>query len=286
MYKENDKMSDGQTLSMALESPRLLSRQGLDLTSPARGQLHRVAVDDELFDVFAYVVAVENGTCNVMLGSKDAMMASAKDIVLPPAVLGDYVMLSPGLRATVPAASLGRGFAWLDEYVRDRIDGALEKFDEESDDLGFVRGYPYVSMYDDRIAYRLKMSQRLALMKGRRQSPFAQSCAFEEDHALAAADPAASVRTNCRVDGLDGVVHVQYTPVDRQLMLLVFGPDGNRSNALDGWGVFGKDAEILGTIEDAAFDCEVQSGFDGVLTLVDKDGNVYSLQNDVEQPKA
>ena len=66
----------------------------------------------------------------------------------------------------------------------------------------------------------------------------------------------------------------------------MFGTDGNRTNALDGWGVFGKDAELLGAIEDAAFDCEVQCGFDGVLTLVDKDGKIYPLQSDVEQPKA
>ncbi len=279
IYKENDKMSDGQTISMALESPRLFSKQGLDLTSPARGQLHRVAVNDELFDVFAYVIAVENGRCDVILGSKDAMMASAKDIVLPPAVLGDYVMLSPGLRATVPAASLGRGYALLDECVRDRIDEALEKFGEESDDLGFVRGCPYVSMSDDRIAYRLKMSQGLVLMKG------AQACAFEEDYALAAADTAAPVGADFKVEGLDGVVCVRYVPADGHLMLRVFGPDGNRSQALDGWGVFGKDAELLGSISDASFACEIKDGFDGILSLADEDGNVYPLQGDTEQPE-
>ena len=279
-------MSDRETIPMERDFRHLLSRQGLELKSPARGQLHLVEVDDAPFDVFAYVIAVEDETCNIMLGSKDAMMASAKDFVLPPAVLGDYVMLSPGLRAIVPATSLGRGFAVLDERVRDRIDQALAKAAEGAVDLGFVRGYPYVSMSDDRIAYRFNMLQALTSLRGDVPVPVTRSDTFATCRALAAASVTEPVSANCNVDGLDGTVYVHYSPADGHLMLRVFGPDGARSKALDGWGVFGKNATLLGTIEDATFACAFEDGFDGVLALVDEEGNVHPLQGDAEATQA
>ena len=275
-------MNDREAIPMEHESRQLLSRQGLDLTSPARGQLHLVEGNDAPFDVFAYVIAAEDETCDIILGSKDAMMASAQDFVLPPAVLGDYVMLSPGLRAIVPATSLGRGFALLDERVRDRIDQALAKVAEDAVDIGFVRGYPYVSMSDDRIAYRFKMSQELTSLRGDGAVPVTLSGVFTTCYALAAAPATKPVSANCNVDGLDGAVHVHYSPTDGHLMLRVFGSDGARSQALDGWGVFGQDATLLGTIEDATFACEFKDGFDGALVLVDEEGALHPLQDGAE----
>ena len=273
-------MNDRQTILPFVETQRLLSRQGLELTIPARGQLHRIAVSNDDFSAFAYVVAVENDSCDVMLGDKDAMMASASDIVLPPSVLGDYVMLSPGLRAVIPATSLGPGFALLDEQVRSRIDLALEKYDAESDELGFVRGYPYVSMLDDRIAYRLRMSRKLTLMKDQREAPFVQARAFEPDYALAAAEVPQAVAAKCKVEGLEGVVHVRYAPGDRHLMVRVLGADHCRSRALDGWGVFGNETEFFGTIEDGCLGHVVDGPFNGVLSLVDENGNIHFLRDD------
>lgn len=275
-------MSEKKTVSVESVAKPLLSSQGLDLPSPARGQLHRLAADGAPFDAFAYVIAAADGMCDVMLGSKDAMMASAMDIVLPPSVLGDYVMLFLGLRAKVPVKSLGRGFASLVERVCGKIDQAIKKFSEGKDDLGFVRGYPFVSMLDDRIAYRVKMSQCQALMKNRRWAPFVPSMAFERTGALAASDAVRPVVANCRVPGFDGLVNVRYTPADKQLRLQVFSSDGSRSEALDGWGVFGSDSSPLGTIEGSAFVCEVGDGFDGVLGLVGKDGAVAPLSGDSE----
>ena len=276
-------MNNRQTISPFGRAPRLLSRQGLELKTPARGQLHRIAVNDEDFSAFAYVVAAKRGSCVVMLGDKDAMKASAGDIVLPPSVLGDYVMLSPGLRAEIPAASIGPGFASLDERVCAQIDQAIEKYDEGADDLGFVRGYPYVSMLDDRIAYRLRMSFRLTSMRGQQEKPFVQACAFEPDHVLAAADMSQAVSAKCMVDGLEGMVHVRYVPADGYLMVRVYGPDHGRSRALDGWGVFGSGAECLGTIEDGCLGLAVEGPFNGVLSLVDEEGNVHPLRDDGEK---
>lgn len=275
-------MRDRMSTSMALKSCRILSRQGLRLECPARGQLHRLATGEDLFGVFAYVIAVENGMCNVMLGSTDGMMASACDFVLPPSVLGDHVMLSPETRSAVPVASLGMGFAVLDERVCDRIDQALGRADEGFNEIGFVRGYPFVSMCDDRIAYRIKMSLALkSMVEGRPSS----SDSNAEDWSvvpLAAAGTATPFSADFRVDGLEGLVHIHHVPADRQFMLCVFDPDGNRSDSLDGWGVFGKDAELLGTIEGTSFICEVKDGFNGVIVLVDETGKVHTLWNNVE----
>ena len=273
-------MNDRQITLPVVETQRLLSKQGMKLPIPAKGQLRRIKDNNDDFSAFAYVVAVENDSCDIMLGDKDAMKASVNDFVLPPSVLGDYVMLSPGLRSVVPATSLGPGFALLDEQVRSRIDRALEKCDAGVDDLGFVRGYPYVSMLDDRIAYRLRMSRKLFMMRGEEESPFVQSHVFESDSALAAAEAPQQVAAKCKVDGLEGVVHVMYTPGDRHLMLRVFGPDHCRSQALDGWGVFVNDAEFFGTIEDGRLGHAVDGHFNGVLSLVDSNGSIHLLQED------
>ncbi len=117
-----------------------------------------------------------------------------------------------------------------------------------------------------------------------RWGAFRSSPVFEKGYALAAASVAEPVSANCNVDGLDGTVHVRYSPADGHLMLRVHDSDGNRSPALDGWGVFGKDATLLGTIEGATFAYEFKDGFDGVLALVDEEGNVHPLQGGAEAP--
>lgn len=111
---------------------------------------------------------------------------------------------------------------------------------------------------------------------------FHSSPVFEKDYAFAAAPVTEPVSANCNVDGLDGVVYVRYSPADGHLMLRVFGADGARSKALDGWGVFGQDATLLGTIEDATFACEFKDGFDGALVLVDEEGALHPLQDGAE----
>lgn len=108
---------------------------------------------------------------------------------------------------------------------------------------------------------------------------FRPSPVFEKGYALAAAPVTKPVSANCNVDGLDGTVYVRYSPTDGHLMLRVFGFDGARSQALDGWGVFRQDATLLGMIEDATFAYEFKDGFDGVLVLVDEEGALHPLQD-------
>ena len=107
--------------------------------------------------------------------------------------------------------------------------------------------------------------------------PFAQSRVFERDDALAAADVAKPVAADCRIPEFDGVVHVRYTPHNKRLCIRVFGADGNPSQKLDGWDVFGSDACLLGTISNAGFVCEFKSAFDGVLCLAYEEGDVVHL---------
>ena len=140
---------------------------------------------------------------------------------------------------------------------------------------------------DMALANRLSwLAQVGEALKGQSLVPFRESSVFESDYAFAAENSKAPVSANCRVDGLGGVVLVRYVPADTHLMLRVFGLDGNRSQALDGWGVFGKDAKLLGMVEGATFACEVPDGFDGVLTLVDEDGGVHPLRGGDESSES
>lgn len=98
------------------------------------------------------------------------------------------------------------------------------------------------------------------------------------DYALAASDAEKAVSAKCRVGGFNGTVYIRYVPSTRSLNIRVFGVDGNRSTALDGWHVFGSGAKPLGVIDCASFECKCCDRFDGVLVLVDDEGNVYPLE--------
>jgi hypothetical protein len=126
----------------------------------------------------------------------------------------------------------------------------------------------------ERMSWRDSVREVLGKMA---RSPFCQSPVFETDYALAAADAEKSVSAECRVDGFDGVVYIRYAPSTRSLNMRVFGADGNRSAALDGWSVLGSGAEPLGVVEGASFKCAFDERFDGVLALADDEGNVFSL---------
>ena len=152
-------------------------------------------------------------------------------------------------------------------------------------------GLPIMRRDDPRIAYEdselanfakldsedLRVTERLAWLESMRLTPFAQSRVFEQDYALAAAKVEQPVEADCRVPEFDGVVNVRYTPHDSRLYIRVFGADGNPSQKLDGWDVFGSDACLLGTISNAGFVCEFKSAFDGVLCLAYEEGDVVHL---------
>ena len=126
----------------------------------------------------------------------------------------------------------------------------------------------------EHLAWLDSVRVELRVMK---MASFTQSRVFERDYALAAAEVEKSVEADCRLPEFDGVVQVRYTPHDRRLYIRVFGADGNSSQKLDGWEVFGSDANSLGTISNAGFVCEFKSAFDGALCLAHEEGSEVHL---------
>lgn len=171
---------------------------------------------------------------------------------------------------------------------------------ELTDDQLARTGMPITNRKDSRIEYQdislanfakldaedLALSEKLSFLiaaareaiAGKRQSAFVRSPIFkQEDYALAAAGTIKPVTANCRVNGLDGTVNLRYDPKENELRLRVFGLDGKRSSALDGWTVFGRDAVYLGNIVGADFIHKFDCRFDGILNLVDENGAVNPL---------
>lgn len=113
--------------------------------------------------------------------------------------------------------------------------------------------------------------------------PFTKSHFFDSDckyeYALAAADAEKVIDAECVVTGFDGSIKVMYTPFENMLYLRVLGADGEISSALDGWGVLGSSAEVLGYLRDGGLKVEVDKEFDGSLTLLDKSSNPHPLCN-------
>ena len=116
-------------------------------------------------------------------------------------------------------------------------------------------------------------------------SAFAKSIIFEdkEEYALAAADAESVVASTCHVEGFNGNVEVQYVPSERMLYLRVYGADDNVSTALDGRGVLGSKAEVLGYFQNGILKVEVEKSFDGRLMLLDKEGKTYPLCESLEK---
>jgi len=171
---------------------------------------------------------------------------------------------------------------------------------ELTDDQLARTGMPITNRKDSRIEYQdislanfakldaddLARSEHLGLiaavreaLAGRSLSPFKESKAFEHDYAVAASGIIKNVVANCKIDGVDATINVYYVPSSRQLNVCTFGPDGNPTNVLDGWSIFGSEARFLGVVHGAYFSYEFQDHFDGVLNLVDEDGVVYPLRD-------
>lgn len=102
---------------------------------------------------------------------------------------------------------------------------------------------------------------------------------YNDEYALAAADAEKDVAAECSIEGFDGVVRVMYVPSEQMLYLRVLGKEGDVSSALDGWGVLGSSAEVLGYLRDGGLKVEVDKEFDGSLTLLDKSSNPHPLCN-------
>lgn len=143
-----------------IEIKPMLSRQGEILTEPRKAQVHflRPFQQDDAF--FALVVNVDGDFCDVIPGCFDAMQAGQDDIFLPEEILGEAVMLSVGSICTVRREAIGEGFATLDDESYNNIISAVIKYNDDVDDLGFDRGYKYLSANDPRIEVHHRMLDR------------------------------------------------------------------------------------------------------------------------------
>lgn len=129
----------------------LLSSQGKILSSPGKAQVHFVKTFPEDSEFFALVVNVCDEFCDVVPGCFDAMQAGPDDIFIPEEVLGEAVMLAIGSLCTVHRTAIGDGFAMLRSDSYNNIISAVIKYENGLEDLGFDRGYKYLSENDPRI---------------------------------------------------------------------------------------------------------------------------------------
>ena len=167
---------------------------------------------------------------------------------------------------------------------------------ELTDDQLARTGMPITNRKDSRIEYQdislanfakidvqdLALSELAAVVRealaGKESLPFVGAPVFEKEAcALAAAGKTEHVAANCKATDFDGSVYVWYDPKTKELRLRVLGPNGGKSSALDGWSVFGTDAEFFGSVGGSDFVHEFKGHFDGVLNLVDENGSVHPL---------
>jgi len=138
----------------------LKSLQGVVLKKPAKAQAHFIeTLEEDKF--FVLVVDSDGDVCQVIPGCFDPLEAGPDDIFLPEDVLGEPVMLSIGCLCTIPRSMIGDGFATLYKDPYNKIIEAMIKYDEGDSDIGFDRGYKYLSKYDSRLKTRRRMLEGL-----------------------------------------------------------------------------------------------------------------------------
>ena len=140
-----------------IEIKPLLSSQGKILSNPDKAQVHFVKTFSDESDFFALVVNVCGEFCDVVPGCFDAMQAGPDDIFIPEEVLGESVMLAIGSMCTVHRTAIGDGFATINDDVYNNIISAMIKYEDGLEELGFDRGYKYLSENDPRIETHHKM---------------------------------------------------------------------------------------------------------------------------------
>lgn len=140
-----------------IEIKPLLSSQGKILSNPDKAQVHFVKTFSDESDFFALVVNVCDEFCDVVPGCFDAMQAGPDDIFIPEEVLGEPVMLAIGSMCTIRRTAIGEGFATLNDDVYNNIISAMIKYEDGEKDLGFDRGYKYLSENDPRIEIHHRM---------------------------------------------------------------------------------------------------------------------------------
>ena len=134
------------------------------LLHPAPGQFHPLAVETEMWDVFALVLERIGDSCQIIPGSMDPLKGGPSDILIPaPGNHDQYWTLNLGLKQELHADAMLPGFASLTPGLLNYVKYGLNKF-ELGEPLGdkFRFCLPYIGKNDSRRMYRDNLKQILA----------------------------------------------------------------------------------------------------------------------------
>lgn len=274
-------------------SRQLLSEQGLSLPFPLEGGLFRIKAFGRVPGIFALVVKVGATCSEIVPGSFDALQAGPDDVVLPPFVLGEDVLLALGHHVTVPNTALGTGFAKLAREAYEHVLADLTEFTGGGRNFFLASGFPYVSRHDARLAFHRRLANGVERAQDGLQEALAQAESLRR--ALARRKPVWGVsqermvageqgeadvrRTLCRVAGTKIQVHLFHDAGAGVLELSVYDAKGYETRELDGWRLLARDGRILGTVEGDRLHLDGLADFDGVCVLLDVGGGVHALSS-------
>jgi hypothetical protein len=277
---EQDAMMELQALRQKLATQaKPTAEQGLKLSEPAEGQLHRLRSVGEMPEAFALVTKIKGGNCAVIPGSFDAMEGGPDDLVLPRSVLGDYVTLAMDLARNVSTQALGTGFARLDEESFRNVCESLAEFQGTK---GARQMYPYALPYigrdDERIAYHAQLKERVR--ESQTQALLEQFASWvllapQQGVALAAGGETAMVRMEFIARDGHLSLTMDLDPAQKRCYVSVYGGDGEESHAADGWQLhLAADRTSLGTIADGGLACDVPEMIGDRLYFTDAEGEI------------
>lgn len=245
-----------QRLQEQIKKHPCTAMQGLDLPTPAEGQLHLLKNDCRLPEMFLLVTATNQEECSIIPGSFDAMEGGPNDIVLPQNVFGDYVILFLDLASKLPTMAIGKGFARLDESTYRRILNSLDSFQgKEGQGATFQYALPYIGESDERIAYHNQIRQELlqARIQTLIQAGMRGIIMWRKNTSslkVAASTVQEDIRHVFQVKGKEEKVQLAYSVPERKIFVNVFGKDGDYSQKMDGCQLCGVDGTSFGILKD------------------------------------
>lgn len=280
------------------ESHPVLAERGLDLKTIAPGQLHFPLHDNESAEIFYLVLRKCGNYYLVIPGSLHGRMAGGYDIVLPKNVMGDYIFLSLDLAKVLPASTIAKGFARLDETTFSRVEEAYDSY-RAGEPGPYPFALPYASENDPMAKYHEEIRDIInqsadlgqTILNHFQSSPELSKCTMLFPRPLAIArdtglrktpslpfmkttptTPASDDKNKvrCRMPGYkDFVFLVEYLPADGILKLLCQAPDGSAASCFDSWRLADDKGVVFCEIRDGKAEvCDLKQ-WNGALCLVD-----------------
>lgn len=269
------------------------AEQNLDLSEIKPGQLHRTNDAEKNYDLFYFVVSkTDSNHSEVIPGTFDSFSAINTDIVLPKNVMGDFISLSLDLATIIPDRSIGKCFAIPDKETATRIIASLRQY--QTGIAGEIPSYPFalppIGKNDPSIAFHQRIKNVVESAKNATTEIIADFITSIKDFFTLNPEPvfgtpelalAAGTKQQLfaefQIEEYDGSLSLGYDIEEKRLIINVFNADGEDSSALDGWKIFNIDGQELSTIQSAEAVIENLQTFDGMICLIDSDGNIHKL---------